>query len=333
MVLSAIRAFVNKRALRSSQEAGDLFLAHLCLLHFEGDPSVADEQGRLSTHARLSSLSLPNMRELVSGPAVRAAVSLCRPVAAALEKVSGSGFVAGQVPSLEALRLLRSAEVEGEGAGPPVTRAASTVEGAGDGLLATRDIRIGEPLALFPGTVYMLRDHAKVPRSEGDLVMMRYDESIIDASQVTPIAAAPRRQGAPISARLSRSLDDGNGDDDRLRLRPYLFEMPHGLGHLINHPPPGQPPNCLGISVDFPEDTALSIQSVLPNGYFRVPTFLDSPRWPRPLMRGYLFLAVSNIEKGQEVFIDYRFNPTGADLPDWYHPVDNDANNRRWGIE
>lgn len=86
----------------------------------------------------------------------------------------------------------------------------------------------------------------------------------------------------------------------------------------------------MGMSFDFPKSLGPSLLEKVPNQYFRVPPFYEELRWPRPAMRGYVFVAVENIEKGEEILVDYRFNPRAA-LPDWYVPVNKEETDRRWG--
>jgi hypothetical protein len=40
-------------------------------------------------------------------------------------------------------------------------------------------------------------------------------------------------------------------------------------------------------------------------------------------------VAIRPIQQGEELFLNYRLNPK-LKLPEWYHPVDEQEDRRRW---
>jgi len=42
-----------------------------------------------------------------------------------------------------------------------------------------------------------------------------------------------------------------------------------------------------------------------------------------------VFIASQFIQDGQELFLDYKFNPT-LSHPSWYSPISSDKNENRW---
>jgi hypothetical protein len=41
------------------------------------------------------------------------------------------------------------------------------------------------------------------------------------------------------------------------------------------------------------------------------------------------FISTAEIEDGEELFLNYRYNPDNA-LPDWYTSVDAEADRKMW---
>lgn len=69
------------------------------------------------------------------------------------------------------------------------------------------------------------------------------------------------------------------------------------------------------------------LKCFIPNSYWRPPHILS---YDKPVhVQSLVMVATRPISNGEELFVNYRFNPT-MDLPDWYHHVDLDEDRRRW---
>lgn len=47
------------------------------------------------------------------------------------------------------------------------------------------------------------------------------------------------------------------------------------------------------------------------------------------MMRSIILMATTTISPGEEIFMDYRLNPS-LDAPDWYNQVDENLSKKRW---
>lgn len=105
------------------------------------------------------------------------------------------------------------------------------------------------------------------------------------------------------------------------------YRNPFAICNYINHPPKGKKPNVFGYTYCF--DKKKFPQELLP---YIPHKFKQKPKWyfgETANYRTVVFVSTSHIEPGDELFLDYRFNPK-FDYPDWYHPVDEETAARRW---
>lgn len=209
---------------------------------------------------------------------------------------------------------------------------ASLVEGAGAGAFVAEDaaggagVPRGAVAALYPGLVY-LRERQADGKWEssvvwsageglgadriGDYLVTRYDGTIVDGRIDASTLLEP---GVPPGFVLEQG-------DERAALatRPNAF----ALGHMANHPPPGVVPNVAACPLDVPLG-ALPQQLVayLPNKLWQPPGTFNKLYGQNDylfLVRGVVLVALRDVAAGEELLVDYRFNP-GRATPEWYTP-------------
>ena len=94
------------------------------------------------------------------------------------------------------------------------------------------------------------------------------------------------------------------------------YVNPYGLGHLVNHPPPGKPANVCFIDFQIPEN-------FLPTFLLNHLPYMNQsvhPRDPPGKINLVGVVAISPLGHGEELFVNYgseRF-PDGF-APDWLH--------------
>jgi hypothetical protein len=76
------------------------------------------------------------------------------------------------------------------------------------------------------------------------------------------------------------------------------------------------------LAPNLPED----LRYLIPNSYGQKPSFMLYDRDIE--MMGIVLVALEDIQE-EELFLNYRLNPN-LELPDWYHSVDPDEDERRW---
>jgi hypothetical protein len=182
----------------------------------------------------------------------------------------------------------------------------SSAQGAGLGLFASRAISCGAVVTFHPGKVYTrndAKDMALMKRvtSDNDYTFFRDDGVLFDAA--------------------------GWGGWQP----PYEGQRGIALGHVINHPPPTRHVNCAPLAFDSGGHWPAHLKQLIPNTMF-------APLLPHQLPRGscvpmLLLLATDHVPAGEELFMEYRFNPKlRSAWPSWYHAVDEGALQRRWSV-
>lgn len=114
-------------------------------------------------------------------------------------------------------------------------------------------------------------------------------------------------------SRDNGSLIDGTPSDE---IHAVLRENPLCLGYCINHPPIGMAPNLLPLDAPFSFDKKTMKYKPTWN---RAQDFVDD--------QITIFLAMKDIQNGEELFFDYDLDVYGEDekkdgLPSWYHSID-----------
>jgi hypothetical protein len=101
---------------------------------------------------------------------------------------------------------------------------------------------------------------------------------------------------------------------------------PYALAHMVNHVPLGLMPNVLQCPYNFPGDPIgkdvfpTTLQKFIPNSYgLKTPTLFGTID-RSAMMRTVVLLAARPLKNGDELFMDYRLNPSAGSLPSWYSP-------------
>uniref|UniRef100_A0AAV1VMS6 SET domain-containing protein n=1 Tax=Peronospora matthiolae TaxID=2874970 RepID=A0AAV1VMS6_9STRA len=176
----------------------------------------------------------------------------------------------------------------------------SSVPDAGQGVKLLGHASIGSLVALYPGIVY-LPEHYKKKQylselSNNPYARARFDSVIIDAKN-----------------------------------EPSVPRNPLAVAHKINHPPSGTPPNVIGFGFEFPPEgpfAAKKFDELIPNSFVKEPSRL-SMFGKRAIVHGLAFIATADIADGEELFLNYRYNPDRP-LPGWYTAVDVDSDRAMW---
>lgn len=200
----------------------------------------------------------------------------------------------------------------------------STVEGGGRGVFVQGCVKRGQLVSLYPGVAYMPSE-VRLMDGVNDYFISRYDGVVIDGASEVELDVS--------------ALGD---------VQTEHLEHPFAVGHLINHPPQGKKPNVLQFMVDLDARRLSSkARCLIPiknyettrNTFERIENRAYRERVPsasRFVQEGFhvrktiALVAMEDLVEGDEVFMDYRFNPEIQQVPQWYHPCDTDENSRRW---
>jgi len=87
---------------------------------------------------------------------------------------------------------------------------------------------------------------------------------------------------------------------------------------------------ALPIDFQYYTEEEEELGGFIPNIWKKEPTVLGSVDRSYSMM-GMCMMATRDIWDGEEIFVNYRFNPNAIGLPDWYTPVKDGADEARWG--
>ena len=161
---------------------------------------------------------------------------------------------------------------------------------------------------------------------DNDYLMARYDNSVIDAKNADLFIYDYEKLKFSVGDEGSSVMSLSQVEKDSL-VNTGIYN-PFGFGHMLNHPPEGVKPNVFLYAYDFNADLPVELRKYVPNRFFKSPTIF----YPyEGLCKTMVCIAIRPIKAGDELFLDYRYNPnSGKMLPEWYHPVDLEENKRRW---
>ena len=208
----------------------------------------------------------------------------------------------------------------------------SLVEGAGDGVFCERGSPAGRLLCVHPGTIH----------------------------QASTIRVASERGSGPLFERIfirdlphCVQLFDGTLIDAGVDSLREWTPHPFAVGHKCNHPPKGSLPNVIKcpfwwkpippVNVIFQgisekndkddEDSEQSSSSFIDRSSLveriREELGFSSTTDSNGMIRGLGFVSTREILSGEELFVNYRYNPKST-LPEWYHAVDSKEDEARW---
>jgi len=239
----------------------------------------------------------------------------------------------------------------------------SSIPDAGDGVFLRGSVSQGTVVAMYPGLVVLpefIKQYAPIVQSsDKEYLTARFDNILLDAhvdvSQLSSSSAAVRD--------LPGYLHDEEGAAKVFGSRFNSL----AVGHYINHPPPrprtssepsttsndveaflqstaqtmvareeevhlAETPNVMVAPWDVPLSFPNLLLPYLPNRYYRPPVNFLNLMKPDCLMHALVFVALRDIEDGEELFVNYRMNPS-VPRPHWYYPVDVEEDLRRWSSE
>ncbi len=229
----------------------------------------------------------------------------------------------------------------------------SNIPNAGLGLYVEGRAQAGSLLGLYPGTCYMPSDLKHIPgfpniTENNDYLMWRYDGIVFDGKD------ALQSENDGLENDMQEVHEADTQDPTSFREEPVTcFAHPFSMGHRINHPPLGMSPNCLQFMLDVRlTPTTRELRGFIPNELFgpvgrnsrslfermqnagvrqRVPStsaFVSDST--SPLYIPTIAIIATRDLKDEEVFMNYRYNPSGPDVPSWYHDCDPESSQRRW---
>lgn len=209
---------------------------------------------------------------------------------------------------------------------------------AGQGVFARGRATQGTVVALYPGEVYVpyqvkrLVDDFHRARASGDPGPQRRFEAVF---------GTPERPNAHAMERF-----DGNvlvASEGSVASRPNYF----AVGHKINHPPRGAAPNVVACPLDLTrgfmermDAQGAAFRSYVPNRFHESPELMADWQWKMYLVERDVevptvaFVATRDIADGEELFLNYRYNPDVeiGSVPEWYHHVNVEEDRMRWTV-
>ncbi|XP_024525451.1 uncharacterized protein LOC9658478 [Selaginella moellendorffii] len=174
------------------------------------------------------------------------------------------------------------------------------------------------------------------------------EEAMVDKASEGEAASQGGKEkkiGDRFKALIEVKDEDDTPPPSRLKIEVIERRNPLALAHFVNHPPKGQLPNVMICPYDFPEHEE-DMRPYIPNLRFEDDTVKNMERrgksWSKvPLpevlsakdrdptyLRGLVLVTTRNV-CNEELLLNYRLsNPKTK--PEWYHPVDEAEERRRW---
>ncbi|GAB0497260.1 hypothetical protein MMPV_008584 [Pyropia vietnamensis] len=258
----------------------------------------------------------------------------------------------------------------------------------GMGVVTAGRVPAGTMVAWYPGIAYGPGDVSAMPdypniSAANSYLFTRYDSTILDAKPANaPTLARPIEEdedgdlfttGAPPATQSGNT--SGGGCDATAGSPPSSLPEtvtwerlnPLAVGHVINHPPPGTPPNVASFLLDLPMGRLpLAVAQLLPVVAHPPPQSLIARRlraavaaaavrrvpgleallaggtarasWMGNAATGVgegavapavAIVALRCLEDGEELWMDYRYRGGGG-RPAWYTDVEGGGGRGRW---
>ncbi|KAI4328632.1 hypothetical protein L6164_020968 [Bauhinia variegata] len=232
---------------------------------------------------------------------------------------------------------------------------------AGQGLFLDGEANVGAVLAFYPGIVYSPAYYRYIPGyprvdAQNPYLITRYDGTIINAqpwgsggdkrelwdglkmAEFKPDLAGAEKGSDRLWKLLNKPLEGTKGDN-----RSDVLEQrnPLALAHFANHPAKGMQPNVMICPYDFPL-TEKDMRVYIPNISFgnaevnmrRFGNFWFKS-WSRnsgasnvPTLKSLVLVATRALQD-EEILLNYRLSNSKR-RPEWYTPVDEEEDRRRW---
>ena len=234
---------------------------------------------------------------------------------------------------------------------------------AGQGLFLSGEANVGAVLAIYPGVIYSPAYYRYIPGYPridacNNYLITRYDGTIIDAkpwslggetrdlwdgSYLVDHNAVPPKGSDNNSDRVWRMLSKPLEKNMRENFGEVLERRnPLAFGHFANHPPKGSSPNVMICPYDFPLSEK-NMRVYIPNitfggeepikmkrfGSFYFKSGSSDNQAGDSLVLKTLVLVSTRSIRDEELFLNYRYSNSKR-RPEWYSPVDEEEDKRRW---
>ncbi|MED6217458.1 hypothetical protein PIB30_118468 [Stylosanthes scabra] len=234
---------------------------------------------------------------------------------------------------------------------------------AGRGLFLDGAADVGSVIAFYPGVIYSPAFYRYIPGypkvdAQNPYLITRYDGNVINGQpwgsggevrepwngrimgEIKPDVKGAEKGSEKFWKLLSKPLEGNNlGSKNEILER----RNPLALAHFANHPPKGVQPNVMICPYDFPL-TEDNMRVYIPNVMFgngevnmrRFGSFWFKSGVSRrnasstnvPTLKTLVLVATRALED-EEVLLNYRLSNTKR-RPQWYTPVDEEEDKRRW---
>ncbi|KAL5070808.1 hypothetical protein RYX36_021695 [Vicia faba] len=230
---------------------------------------------------------------------------------------------------------------------------------AGQGLFLDGAADVGSVVAFYPGVIYSPAYYRYIPGypkvgAQNPYLITRYDGNVINAQpwgsggdkrelwngrntvEVKPDTKVAEKGSDRVWKVLSKPLE-GKGDNSEVIER----RNPLALAHFANHPSKGVLPNVMICPYDFPL-TENNSRVYIPNILFgnaevkmrRFGSFWFKSGGSKnsgsnvPTLKSLVLVATRAI-RDEELLLNYRLSNSKR-RPEWYAPVDEEEDRRRW---
>ncbi|KAA8490740.1 SET domain-containing protein 9 [Porphyridium purpureum] len=218
--------------------------------------------------------------------------------------------------------------------GYSVYRQKSTIPDGGDGVFLRGRVSAGTVVGFYPGVCYSPGQLEYLPgypqySVDNEHVLERFDGTMVDGK-------AENSCHTFFGAQL---ISEGSEEATR-RFWMYLWQCinPFAVGHVFNHPPAGAPVHVVIAPFDFDiQEIPELARKFLPNRQYIAhkprdifARIMHGKAFQTNRIPGVALVTTRNVEDGEELFLNYRFNPNFDGLPSWYIDPDPDESARRW---
>eukprot|EP00890_Picochlorum_soloecismus_P004242 jgi/Picsp_1/4819/NSC_02187-R2_protein len=187
---------------------------------------------------------------------------------------------------------------------------------AGDGVWLMGRADVGKVIAMVPGEFYVQERHKYIPGypslgKDADYMILRFDGTIIDPRRWMKLC---RNELDEFASTIFSGIQMSN---------------PLSYGHMINHPGRGNEVNIVSAPFMIKESELSDLRRFIPLVHGKVP---DQKSDEKSELLGVAMVALRPLEN-EELFLNYRLNPNCLQgLPEWYCPIDEEEDSRRWTI-
>ncbi|XP_065852207.1 uncharacterized protein [Euphorbia lathyris] len=332
--------------------------------------SVADQQKLVQENVHyqienfcrsMDDILLSDVKKFEPGDAPAAA-----PRPSGLSFAVGKSGSPSSVPAIPETRPLKSVEVSNrlkDSIGFSLDLKPSQIphKEAGRGLFINGEADVGTVIALYPGVIYTPAYYRYIPGyprvdAQNTYFITRYDGTVINGQPWGSGGETREMWNGLIVPEIKQNVQNSEKGSDRLwkmlskplegsarvgRTAEILERRnPLALAHFANHPAKGMDPNVTVCPYDFPL-TEKGMRTYIPNVAFgdsEVKMRRFGSFWFKSRRKGSesdvpvlqtLVLVANRVLRNEEVLLNYRLsNPKRR--PEWYTPVDEEEDKRRW---